>query len=631
MNAPKAEDLEGVLGFFSSSWGAKENSGTKYRVYLAQKGLNLNEYAFKRALGENKYNKDRICSIRKNTFLAPTGLLLKAEEIAESYLETGHFPEIQIFDELCKTGYDFSSLVYALERIIYDYLTEHCEELKRNSFVYHQIRRRFIDAIKLYAYKRDAGQSLLEIDLEKQIFSREAVFSDRWLPFILSASRLITETNLVENTAFIPTFKVKKNAHNLWIESLKKNGWQQVKLSDNSEDCYHYYDESENRKIGSCQLLQKSFTRSDSDIYLHCTLRNYDYDHDKESAFVTIFPLWVSIPVCQSPGALDGLADLLDYLITKENDQKSKLGNILRQRHPNLIPAKMQLLSTLVSMTLFLQINDAACDLSDNTFSDLEKVSQNYGFIEEIYHEFERLCSLSEQERTRLWEKLNEILILAESFPIPSEDAGQSDGSIEPYIERATEFFISRENIHSADLKKSRELNINYARWTDFSCYADIKDYLDYLYLDLSSFDYKMAALILIMSEGYVGQRFYKKNQSLNYLNAGETCVELLCKPMQDYLPALIELERVCRKWGYDVVETAERFGNFIEEEYAIKGLSEKFAGFIQRVYSLDFLLRYLKEEKVEEESDERAHKKNKNWATFYKECFCNFLYKSNM
>ena len=425
---------------------------------------------------------------------------------------------------------------------------------------------------------------------------------------------------LVENTAFIPTFKVKKDA--LWIDSLKRDGWQQVKLSDNSEDCYHYYDRSENRKIGSCQLLQKSFTRSGSDIYLHCSLRCYDYDCDNENTFVTIFPLWISIPACQSPDALDGLADLLDVLAVKRN-AKSKLGNVLRQRHSYLIPAKMQLLSTLASMTLFLQINSAACDLKGD-FSDLEKVSQNYGFIEEIYPEFERLCSLSEQERTRLWEKLSEILILAEPFPVSDEAAGRSDERLEPYIERATEFFILRENIHSEDLKKSRELNINYARWTDFSCYADIKDYLNYPYLDLSSFDCKMAALILIMSKGYVGQRFYPQNQSLVYLNAGETCVGLLCKPMQVYLPALIELERVCRKWGYNVEEMAGKFGSFIEEVYSLDGLSEKFSTFVHRVYSLHFLLRYL-EDKAQEDTG------NKKWKKFYEECFCYFLYKNNL
>lgn len=568
------------------SFTKDKQSNQKYYVLLTQKALNLSEVVGKSV-----------------EFLFYTGFLLKAEDIARYYINNGVFPEINVYDEVCKTGFHFSNFFYSLEAILYKYLIDNYEELKQDYTIYHKIRREFIRAIHFYVVDEDASNSLLEVDVKKNVVGKHICFSDVWLPDILDSSYIIEKDNNVENTSYIPTFKIRREDWKKYRDALRNDNWNVVTFNNDEYICSHFC---------KVQIIQKKYYLGEKGIYLICSCKCVEYNSDSEYSYISFTPFWYTLSLESVKEYLTVLARKLDTILCCNS--QSNIGNIFRNEVIGLKFIRIQLLSTLTSILLFVKYKGDIKVIS----SDVTKISKCYGY-KSICTEFNKFCSLTSFECTDILGILDKIYMNNTLFP-PNDSLNMD---INECLDSALDYFSKNNSVFLSDIKKSEKLNINFARWTDFSSYCNLKSFIDFLN-GIYSIDTIIAVLELVIYKGYVVYNFNNKDNSLIYLDVDSNIVNAFCRSVLDSVPTIIELERVCRRYGYDVEDITNKFGKFLEDEYSIEGLNIKYNKFVKRVYDSLFLIRYL-ENRINRSSV------NEKWRTFYLDCFKYFLYKSNL
>ena len=121
------DDYGQLMSFFRKTW--EEPSADEkflYRVYLAQKGFNLNELFFQAAFNEaDREEQARLADIREKTFVSQTGFVMQAGKLVEYYTEHKKFPKILICDELLKTGHDFMEVLMSVSQAIVEECYDH--------------------------------------------------------------------------------------------------------------------------------------------------------------------------------------------------------------------------------------------------------------------------------------------------------------------------------------------------------------------------------------------------------------------------------------------------------------------------------------------------------------------------
>ena len=106
------EEYGKLLQFFQGIW----QSNAAYKVFMARRAFNLN-FAFMEIKDVQYKDEYKVEGIMSNT-----ALLLCAEEIADRYRLTGHFPRIIIADDLLIHGRGIMKLIDNLECLLVEFL-----------------------------------------------------------------------------------------------------------------------------------------------------------------------------------------------------------------------------------------------------------------------------------------------------------------------------------------------------------------------------------------------------------------------------------------------------------------------------------------------------------------------------
>lgn len=552
-----------VSSFFKSTW----NEDAELYVYLAQKALNINEALFAELPVSVRNN---LKFKRDNFFLSQTGLILKAKQLAEYYVKNGAFPRLRVVDELALTGHDFSELIYSLEDAICEAIDQY-GGIELGQKEYLRLRRALFSAVEFRPLMSDSRGLTIEKSLYARVKAKKSAHIDEWFRYALTISRSLTLAPQVENTAFTPTFRISETLYNSICAALEREQeWRSISHSKTT-------------------IWQRSSVSNSQGVQAQCLLRCH-WESRLKQYCVTPFVFFGAFPEDSFTELMMDVADYLDL------EGFSELSSIFMLELGDAVDSiKLQLLSTLASILAFFEFlgkgeKSALRNYSLVDNSDLDKVAQCYGFISEILPEFEKICASAETRRG-----LSRLIYrcVSSDAPILGRCGTNTDfGDISGYLKYAAEYCVKLEieDVECADLRRSED--VLYAPWSDFinEKHCGLTQYLRAFPIKYDKLDMKLAALILLMQHGYVGQNVHAyKNDSL-YLNVGESTIGLLYLSMSPYLPALSALECRCRKRGLSFERWAARFGRYLDRSRGTLNLESRFQNFASILYKCSYL-----------------------------------------
>lgn len=563
------DEYERLREFFVSSWNQECDDGGKYRyrVYLAQKCLNLNEM-FCQSEIPDKDDDDanglgRVNSLREQTFISQTALLLKAREYADQYLKCGEFPPTLIIDELAISGHDFGELMYRFADLITAELAQLSDGTAQDLHiaVYNALSK----AVRFFVYMRNDSLLLLERPLKKMIVpaNRDNDFKIGDLyRFALGVSNVITLSPSAANTSFTPSFLVDRRFYTEQSAGWAKQGWH-------AEDWTY--------RGSSVTVWQKSLCDAGNEVHIHAAVFcNYNFVNAK--MWLTPYLFWGDVSNESIYRLFAALSDQLSAIVFKP------FIDILSYRQSGMLHLQTKFLSTLASYLLFYELIG---DSKSVQICDVDKTAQCYGTLKDILPAFGVLGSKNcATLRSALWSKICSSLMESACSLAPTAKDETPEHDRARYILTAEDYFSQLDRFVRKQRWQRHELDVRYAPWSDFDeddC--TLTDYLLSFPQEMISLDRKLGALILLLQQGMVGWSTYANPGSTLTLKVGEATGSIAVMHMYRFFPALVELERICMKNDLSTLSRAELFGSYLDQKYNGGNHQELFRTFVSGIY----------------------------------------------
>lgn len=583
------DEYEELMAFFRKTW--EEPSVTEsyeYRVYLAQKGFNLHELFFLAAFDmADEKEKTRLAEIRENTFLTQTGFVLQAPRLAEYYERRKEFPKIMICDELLKTGHDFMEIVMGVSRAI-------VEELygseQNQSYQLRVVYSKLLDAIDFFVFMRSTDDSHLTY-LPPRFFARfqpKSAPASKWYAFVQNSSASIVFSEKVENTFFLPTFRISQNLYDSISKRLRNGniGWRR--------ESWRFWNKS-------AVVWQRSGYNVNNELYMQQAIR-CSFHADTKQYAITPYLFWRELSDVENDRLFARLAATMrDCVMLKSAGQAEEnpfapFIDILSKKRQYASAIKNQLVLSICSVLLFFGFveDGAALDeiteitLTDN--SDLSKISACFGKIGAILPAFRALVSESAYGlRLTLWENLrNHLLVYAE--PLCSCNEEDRKHGRDAYLVAATEHLLAVDTQQQKVIQYRRIHQINFGPDSQFfESDGFIYDYLNSNCFpeNYSSLDKKVGALLILLLWGVTGVAVHRRKTdkasdevSDLYLNVGESTQIIRAMNMLRFIPALGYVKKVCDKELYSPRNMIKRFGEYLDKKYNSNDYAVEFCSF---------------------------------------------------
>lgn len=574
-NVFNADQLNGLRVFFESTYSGDYS----YRVYLAQKAINLNEIVFADAIRRAKEKDDhqefnRLRDLRAKSFCSQTGITLMASRLAQNYESSKAFPNILIVDELVLTGFDYSRVVYELEAAICDEIAAQ-RQAPMDVNEYYDIREKLISAIDFRVYMIDHKGLLIENSLSKCIQEESSASSSECFAFAQTATVFVSKSDYVENTSFLPSFRLQANLWKTMCDELSRQEWTCSKPESCSNERQVWY----RSKLPYGDYAAFSCRKTNDGLYV-----------------VTPYYLFRSVP----PNNMSAFCELMSKCL--ESLGAYKLAKIFRLRDSTYKSEKIQLASTVLSILLFYcsfadSLNDKAIP------NDFDKISQFYGFICVILDDFKEICAPNRKsERLNVFWTLTAFISRnCEALSInPSYDTLHG---IDDYLSVAKKFFRELEtNEHISKYHRYKK-NLNYSPWSISVSEnsAGLSSYLSSFPDNYTSFELKMTVILLFNQYGYTGMRASTNKEDVDdnlsdiyYLNVGESASAFLYDPIMPYLSVLQILEIWCKKKQLGAIDWLTGFGRYLDRiGKAPRGicLEELFKNSLSDIYKCGYKL----------------------------------------
>ncbi len=583
-----------VAQFLKSTWSDVDD--VCYRVYMAQKCLNLNEYYFIQAIQHeccSAEEKEALATTRRKTFISQYALLLKADELVEYYAQRKEFPRICIVDELILTGHDFCSLMYRMLDVIFDAWQRRYGEIGQEE--YWIIREAFVKSVTYKAYARDTEAPLVDRSLPfigKPVKLRE---SD-WRKYTADVVELLNESEEVQNTSFIPTF---------W---LPKARYESV-FHPSNPDLFGWH--SRRWTYGEIQadIWQKSIVGAQNDVRFHLA---FVCRETGRGDAVRVTP-YAFLGKLSDASLGDLFADIAAALRQHQSACLNTLADICAIPYRAAMNSKLRFLYTLICILELLELTRLQIETLKH---DLEKTAQNFGTIEKIYPALQELCGENSQAlRGQLRDLIHKAMWGASAIGEDTADCGCGHDPSD-CLKSAEDYFIQVDYQERRQTKLRRDEDRTFISSSNFfyagSC-------LSHYFKQLSkSFDLeeKAAALTLLAQGNVVSLTISAQGDDIIYAKVGEATAgaarysDLSIPSMSPYIPALIVLETVCRKLNLTMKYWAARFGAFLEQKGAPKGLERRFRIFVENAYDSGSFMegyRYVKRNEGDEGEEQNV------------------------
>jgi hypothetical protein len=560
--------MNDLLKFIENTWKDEDKDVFTYRVYMAQKCLNLNESYYKQGLS----SKDpSIKKIRENTFISQYALLLKADELLEHYTTHGEFPRILIVDELFLSGHDFSSLMYRMLDVIFEAWQRKYGEIEDQQ--YWVIRDAFVRSVTYRVYARSKEGSLTDRSLP-EIREKEEMTGSQWHKYMADVVDHLNKIENVENTSFAPTF---------WLD---RSQYEDVFQPSNE---YLLGWSNETWEYGGTQftIWQKRVVGSE-DGARFCLAFVCKEANCGQQMRVTPYAFWGKLPTSSLNELFQRLAAILRQ---QPSDHLGALAEICETPYRAALNSKIRCLYALICV---LELHELTHMSITELKHDFDKVAQSFGTIERIRPALRELYDeSSSQVRAQLRGAIYESMEDAPEF-----DAGtdRQEGSLDAvkkqdYLKEAEDYFIHVDYFERQQAQLYREEKRPFDPSSNFF-YADgcFSRYVRQFSADCA-LETKIAVFILLAQRSVITLTISAQGEDIVYAKAGESTSiaaqysELSLKKMAVYIPALIVMEKVCAQFQLTTENWAAWFGSFLEKKEGKKGLGALFREFVSGVY----------------------------------------------
>jgi len=548
-------EYSSVRRFFQISWSGPY----MLRVYITRRASNLNEIFFQEEVKSSVFAAE-LKTIKRSSFLTQNALLAQMRRLTREYIRTGKFPDILIVDELIIYGREINALMQTLENCI---LSAWEKEMKKAPSDYEAwlLHNAFFSSVKLLVYARNAQPQLLENHLKARLHTFKTMSGSQWRKYTQNVSRIISIHNCVDNTSYAPAYIFRKSGFSsAFYTGLRNHGWKTLPVEKTGKG------KGKEKKDAAVlvyhgsrvMILQKNAFPEDEECHLHLTIRCY-FNADKTSRVIPL-PVFGDIAENAFPDLFSGTAKVLKKKLTG-----GAVIDLLEDTEELLREVKLQLISCILSIIIIHDCLPKDWDekpVPEMLSNELEKVSQNFGIINEIYPDLQTIDrdqALREKLRSFLYPFLRENTQALYKTTEPSRDDLERDVC----LRHAEEFFYSigqEDEKYILRLKKSKGL---YNAWTQQTMDTPFHGYLTSFKEDINcSFSAKIAAILPLMDQGIVAMVMNRRGISIKVSEQSKFC---RVRQMYRFVPALIELERYCRRIGNDVPTMAALFGRYLD------------------------------------------------------------------
>lgn len=590
-------DYNGLMSFFKNTW--RDPSDTwqyEYRVYLAQKCFNLNELFFFIACSEAAPDEaERLFRIRK-TFLSQTGLIMQAEKLAKFYQENRRFPRILICDELLKTGHDFMDTVMSVSRAVADELYGPVQD--STSPKLRLLSARLFEAIDFYSYMHSADDKiLLTSSCRSNLRLGKEASASEWVAFVQNTSASIVFSGLVENTSFMPSFRISRELYHAVSENLhdQQLGWKR--------ESWKYWNKT------TVVWQRHNYGASDS-VYWQQALRCSFHNETGEYS-ITPYLFWNALSDEESELLYVRIAQLLrahadqGFAGSEKALALNNLLNIFSCEKPYAKDIKSQLMLSLASVLLFCRLAGDAPGSTPvqkellSAKSDLEKVSQCFGTIGDIFPAFQALINEDcGSLRSALWNVLRAHLIRY-ARPLCLNDRCDTKNGRDSYLLAAVRHLLTVDAEQQEMFQYRRVRQINY---DSISKYYEpdgfFHDYLNSFPAEYVSLDRKIGALLVLLFWNVTGTTVRRRDPanadieayfasdpasgaiSDIYLNVGESTQIARAIYMLRFVPALSRIEKLCKDRHFSVRNMVFHFGSYLDNKLNSEDYAKAFLDF---------------------------------------------------
>ena len=175
------------------------NKKVDYCGVLTRRCLNLLEVLLNRFKDELTPGLLSQC----DQIMTENGFLLKAEEIASSYLKEEKFPTILLADDLLVHGRSINRFYQVFQELVYD-----CERKKTDMIDYAKFKEDFYNNFTLFVFSENDTAILLQPELQKCVKYYICLPEIKWRDFSIGVAKAIYTSDFA-NTSYVISAKLK--------------------------------------------------------------------------------------------------------------------------------------------------------------------------------------------------------------------------------------------------------------------------------------------------------------------------------------------------------------------------------------------------------------------------------------
>ncbi len=541
-----------IRNFYRKIWNT-ENKEDVYCVFLEQRCLNLNEIYFHEWISllhyfSRDYEIPDLEYKYQNFFLTQDAWLTKAEKLVAYYEKHLEFPKTYIVEEFLLSAHDIGNAVFNMLKAIF------CEYEKKHSLtedVESELKKAFLASLDIRVFVRDCRNILLETAVEKQISWSRKYVAENWWVYINNVAEKITMDENVENTTFMPTFY------------LSREGYDKLRNYIGHSEVWRYKDK-ETEIWNNVVINENGKSKMTESMCIEFAEKNKEYH-------VTPYVILGNL----SESEMDLFFNyLLGVFSQTNNDTFKQFIHILKMPNKYAFDIKLSLCMSILSVLRMERLIKASGITQDMLKgNDFDKISMNYGTVNETKIAFEALFEDTKFAETLRDQLSNTIIsfLTQRAKSIPYSDRGSSDtNATQAYcLKRAEDYFIDLEFKEEAQLQHRREKNFIYVSWSEFNNKeCTISNYFKFFQNNAlkNSFNQQLSAMLLLIHNGIIELKALNTNGDSVFLKVGViTSLIKINRRLFDYLPALIDLQKICEEQGEGFESWSGLFGRNLD------------------------------------------------------------------
>lgn len=268
---------------------------------------------------------------------------------------------------------------------------------------------------------------------------------------------------------------------------------------------------------------------------------------------------------------------LLGVFSQTKNDTFKQFIHILKMPNKYAFDIKLSLCMSILSVLRMKRLIKASGITQDMLKgNDFDKISMNYGTVNETKIAFEALFEDTKFAETLRGQLSNTIInfLTQHAKSIPYSDCRSSDANAtQAYcLKRAEDYLIDLEFKEEAQLQHRREKNIIYVSWSKFNNKeCTISNYFKFFQTNSlkNSFNQQLSAMLLLIHNGIIEFKAVNTNGDSAFLKVGViTNLVAVNRRLFDYLPALIDLQKIAHEKGMAFESWSGFFGRYLNRNH---------------------------------------------------------------